>query len=117
MSGRQILIVEDNEDAARALSILLGMRGHSCEVAHTAAAARAAAAKRSFHVVLLDLTLPDADGSTLVKDLKRLPSVPRVVAVSGQLTDAPQRSLDLGCDAHVSKPIEFDRLLAAMAME
>jgi CheY-like chemotaxis protein len=115
MAGRQLLIVEDNADAAHALSMLLELHGYTCEVAASAAEMRLATSRHPFDVVLLDLNLPDGDGYTLANHLRTHSLARRIVAVTGKATAADaQRCLAAGFDAHVPKPIEFDRLLAAI---
>ncbi|WP_167784755.1 hybrid sensor histidine kinase/response regulator [Ramlibacter rhizophilus] len=84
-AGARVLIVDDNEDAATVLGLLLEDLGHEVMVEHTAG--RGLATARTFlpQVCLLDIGLPDADGRELGARLRGLPGMERVIlaAVSG----------------------------------
>src|SRR5882724_7283561 len=68
-SRLSILIVEDNEDGAESLAMLLGLFGHETCVAMTGEAALATVGEFTPDVVILDIGLPDADGFAVAKRL------------------------------------------------
>jgi PAS domain S-box-containing protein len=121
-TGRRILVVDDNVDAARLTADALEAVGHEARVAFDGPAALEIA--ETFHpdVALLDLGLPLMDGYELAQQLSTgtPPRRPLLVAVTGygQPSDH-DRTNAAGFDAHVVKPVEFshltdllDRLLA-----
>jgi PAS domain S-box-containing protein len=117
--SRRILVVEDNVDAAESLALVLRYEGHSVQTAHDAAAALEAA--RSFHpeVVLLDIGLPGGmTGYDLARQLRQEPGLEKALLIAltgyGQEEDR-QRARAAGCDAHLTKPANFDALLAVLA--
>src|SRR5262245_58788655 len=64
-SCRRILLVEDHADSANVLAILLGMQGHTVDVARTFADAERVATEKTYDVVFCDIVLPDGTGLDL----------------------------------------------------
>jgi CheY-like chemotaxis protein len=118
MSPQKILVVDDNHDTARSLSLLLQSNGHSVEVAHDGYAALETARSFEPDVILLDLGLPGIDGFKVAEQLRsedRFQNT-RLIALSGygQAQDR-QRSKEVGFDQHLVKPVDFASLAAAIA--
>ncbi|HEV7999329.1 MAG TPA: PAS domain S-box protein [Planctomycetaceae bacterium] len=109
-SGPQhrILVVDDNVDAAEMLSTLLRLDGHRVWVVHDGKAALDAAQAYRPDVILLDIGLPELNGYEVAKLLRTREKSRRIVIIAmtgyGQERDC-QRSLDAGCDAHLTKPV------------
>ncbi|MFZ0325138.1 MAG: response regulator, partial [Actinomycetes bacterium] len=76
MSGSRILCVEDDPTLARALGINLRARGYEVDVANTGGQALRIAADRHPDVVVLDLGLPDMDGTEVIAGLRGWSTVP-----------------------------------------
>jgi len=115
---RRILIVDDNEDAANSLAMLLQLGGHETESAYTARDALERAASFKPDVVLLDIGLPGMDGYEVAQRMRELPGLQdiRLVAVTGYgRSDDRLRARDAGFDAHLTKPVEFSVLDRALA--
>ncbi|HUF30751.1 MAG TPA: response regulator [Gemmatimonadaceae bacterium] len=115
-----VLIVEDNALVSSAMRILLEATGHTVSEAATVAQAIAMvqAADDPPDVALLDLTLPDGDGLTILTRLRHAGRAPRIcVAVTGH--DDPQvreRCLAAGCHDVLLKPVaarELARLVTS----
>jgi two-component system CheB/CheR fusion protein len=114
-SSRRLLIVEDNDDAAEALAILLEREGFAVTTATTGEAALNVAGTVQPEIVLLDLGLPDMDGYQTLRRLKEMPTLVRTryVALSGYGDSHDfTRSHEAGFDHHVTKPPSFDKLLS-----
>jgi signal transduction histidine kinase/ActR/RegA family two-component response regulator len=117
---RRILVVDDNEDAARSLADLLELYAHQVEVVHDGASALEAVRVHRPEVVLLDIGLPGIDGYEVARRLRRQTDAASLllVALSGYGQEEDQRrALEAGFDDHLTKPVEFealDRLLAAV---
>jgi len=111
---RRILLVDDNEDAAELLSMLLADAGHTVEVAHDAATALSLAPDLAPDVALLDIGLPLMDGYQLGTELRRRlgDRTPALIALTGygQQRDR-QRTAATGFAAHLVKPIDPQHLL------
>lgn len=114
----RILVVDDNEDTAEMMSLLLGMEGHDVEVAHTGPSALEAAAAHRPDVIVLDIGLPGLDGYQVAQRLRQDPAFQDVllIAASGYGQEADRRrSWEAGFDHHLVKPVnpeELRRLLA-----
>jgi len=110
-----VLIVEDNVDAADSLSLLLRVHGHQVQVARTGQAALEMAAASRPDMVLLDIGLPGMDGYQVAQRLRERPDFQDVMicALTGYTpSDADrQRQHETGFDHHFVKPIGIARLL------
>jgi PAS domain S-box-containing protein len=113
VTPRRILVVDDNEDAADSLTMVLQIDGHEVACAYTAEDALAMAADFRPDVALLDVGLPRMDGYELAERLRALPGFARVYLVAltgyGQPGDR-ERALAAGFDSHLVKPAEFRML-------
>ena len=114
-SSLQILVVDDNADAARMLKVLLRCEGHEARIAFDGPAAIEAATLFRPDVVLLDLTLPGMSGAEVATELRCLPelSVCQLVAVTGHGEERlPSPS---PFDHHFQKPVDHAALLGYLA--
>lgn len=108
----QILLVEDHEDTARVLGRIL--RNAGFEVTHAAniAEARTRAGSKRFDLLISDLGLPDGSGLELMKSLREGQGI-KGIALSGFGTDEDvAASTAAGFAAHLTKPVDWDRLRA-----
>jgi DNA-binding response OmpR family regulator len=116
----QILLVEDDEDLAGVIMALLADHGLAVVHAITASDAVALGPQLRVDAVILDLHLPDVDGSWVVKELRRLDHfahVPLVVYSASDVEKQHRRDLSLGTTVFLTKgrsgPEELrDRVLA-----
>ncbi|OKI45211.1 DNA-binding response regulator [Micromonospora sp. CB01531] len=106
----RILLVEDDRRVAGALSSALIRRGYEVEHAATVEAALSAA---PCDLVLLDLTLPDGDGTDLCRELRRRSSQLGIIAVTARGEERDRvLGLRLGADDYVVKPFSMVELQA-----
>ncbi len=110
----RILVVEDEKGLRQALAINLRGRDYEVLTAADGAAALASAAAKPPDAVILDLGLPDMDGSDVIRGLRGWTEAPILVlsarAGQGDKVDA----LDAGADDYVTKPFGMDELLARL---
>ncbi len=108
-----VLVVEDSVLISSALRILLESNGYEVSVAGTAAEAMEAAAAKRPDVMLLDLTLPDRDGLSLLVELaSRDAAPPATLAMTGHDDDITRaRCLAAGCSDILVKPVPVRDLL------
>jgi PAS domain S-box-containing protein len=108
----EILFVEDHEDTARVLGRILRNAGFEVTHAGTIAEARARAATKRFDLLISDLGLPDGTGLDLMKALRDAQGI-KGIALSGFGTDEDvAASTAAGFAAHLTKPVDWDRLRA-----
>ena len=115
---RRVLIVDDNEDAANSLALILELGGHETASVYTAVAALQRAAAFRPEVVLLDIGLPGMDGYEVAQKMRELPGLRdiRLVAVTGYgRSDDRIRARDAGFDDHLTKPVEYAALERTLA--
>src|SRR5579884_1824795 len=110
-----ILIVDDEEDIVLTLRDLLEHEGYQVDFAGTCAEAVARAAERHYNAVLLDLTLPDGDGLTVLKALQeRDPTLPVIVLTADVSTDRRVVLRTQGAFDYLTKPYNRDDLRATL---
>jgi two-component system, OmpR family, KDP operon response regulator KdpE len=108
----RVLVVDDEQQIRRALSVNMKARGYEVDVASTGERALELAASRLPDVVILDLGLPGIDGTEVVRGLRGWTSVPIIVlSVRDDQTDKIA-ALDAGADDYVTKPFAMGELMA-----
>ena len=113
----QVLIVEDNRDAAESLALLLELFGHEVRMAHDGLSALDVAAAAVPDVVLVDIGLPGIDGYELARRFRADDrfAAATLVALTGYGRDDDQRrALAAGFDRHLVKPVAIDALEAIL---
>jgi two-component system OmpR family response regulator len=109
----RILLVEDDELLADALSRALVQSAHAVDIAATGAQADAALSSQQYALVILDIGLPDLSGLDVLRRLRDRRSNVPVLLLTAQDTLADRvRGLDLGADDYLSKPFDLPELEA-----
>jgi DNA-binding response OmpR family regulator len=114
----RILIVEDEPGMASFLDRGLGSRGYATKVVGDGTSALAIASDSDFDLVILDLGLPDVEGETVLRELRRrgerLPIL--ILTARDDLGDKVE-GLDAGADDYVTKPFRLEELLARVRVQ
>jgi two-component system, OmpR family, KDP operon response regulator KdpE len=112
----RVLLVEDDRELRATLQQALEVEGYAVQAAASAADAGALwqHAAEPFALVLLDLGLPDADGSTLLERLRQRAGPPVIVISARGAEGDKVRLLDRGADDYLVKPFSIGELLARM---
>ncbi len=117
LGQRDILIIEDNADTRQVMKFMLEAEGARVETAEFGEAGIALAESHTPHVILCDIGRPDIDGLEVARRIRRLPKFrdTRIIALTGygQPEDV-DHALGAGFDAHLTKPINLDQLLALL---
>ena len=112
-SHHRILVVDDNEDAARTLKTLLEWMGHTVALAHDGQAGVEAFHTFRPELILLDIGLPKLNGYEACRRIREDPASADVVILAltgwGQESDR-RRSAEAGFDMHIVKPVDPDEL-------
>ena len=110
----RVLVVEDEAPLRRALAMNLAAHGYAVSEAATAAHALTAIAEAAPDIVLLDLGLPDAPGTDVIRAVREFASIP-IIVLSARTGSADKvTALDLGADDYVAKPFDIAELLARL---
>jgi two-component system, OmpR family, KDP operon response regulator KdpE len=113
-SPAAILLVEDQPELVRALQINLRARQYEVITARTGREALAQAASHPPDAIILDLGLPDIDGTEVIVELRRWCKAP-IIVLSGRTSPGDKiGALDVGADDYVTKPFAMAELLARL---
>jgi PAS domain S-box-containing protein len=111
--ARRVLVVDDNDDAAQSLALVLRLAGHHVQVAHDGPEALALAGAHGPEVVLLDIGLPGMDGYEVATRLREMDGLAGalLVAVTGYGQDEDRRrTRAAGIALHLTKPVAIEEL-------
>jgi DNA-binding response OmpR family regulator len=117
MSGKKILIIDDNEHLLLGLSARLRASGYAVVSAMDGVSAIAVARKEAPDLVILDLGLPAGDGFVVLELMRSLPDLvatPVIVLSARDPTSNKKRALDAGALAYFQKPTDNHEFLAAI---
>ena len=113
-----IMIVDDNDDAAAMLALLLEASGHRVAVKHDAATALELARQSVPDVCLLDIGLPEIDGNELARRLRADPATAgaKLIAITGYGQESDRRqTAAAGFDHHLIKPVDTNQLASILS--
>ncbi len=115
-----ILVAEDNIINARVIRALLEKAGHLPTVVEDGEAALAALASGQFELAFLDMRMPRADGITVAqrwreREAEQGGHLPLVALTANATTEDREQCLAAGMDDFISKPVDMERLCAALA--
>jgi signal transduction histidine kinase len=118
LEQRSILVVEDNLDTREVLKVMLELEGATVATAESGHDAVRSVETVRPDVVLCDIGLPDIDGFEVARRIRGEGGRdrPRLIALTGYgRTEDVQQALDAGFEAHLTKPVNLDELLARLA--
>lgn len=109
-----VLVVDDDPHLLRALRITLQAHGYDVTTAADGHSALLAASQQPLALVILDLGLPDVDGTSVIRELRTWSQVPVLVLSARHGSDDKVQALDAGADDYITKPFGLDEMLARM---
>ncbi|MCL9805641.1 response regulator transcription factor [Flavobacterium amniphilum] len=108
----KILIIEDEKEIADSIKSYLKTNDILCEMAKDARTALDKIAMYDYDCILLDLMLPDGDGFTVLKELKKLKKSDGVIIISAkEALETKIEGFNLGADDYLTKPFHLSELL------
>ncbi|MBF0417587.1 MAG: response regulator [Magnetococcales bacterium] len=114
-----LLVAEDHEVNRLVIGTFLSKLGHTVTMVANGREAVEALRHAAFDLVLMDMQMPEMDGVSATRIIRAMPppmgSVPIIALTANALRDAVELCRQAGMNAHVAKPIEYDRLLQAMS--
>ena len=116
MAGQEVtvLLIEDEPEIRRFLRATLPAHGFRLYEAATGTDGLTEARARNPDLILLDLGLPDLEGSTVIRQVREWTATPIIVLSARDQESVKVAALDLGADDYVTKPFGVDELLARM---
>ncbi len=118
MDKPRILLAEDDEDNFDLVSLLLQRAGYEVLAAHTGKEALECARRERPDAILMDLSLPEMDGWTVVRTLRASPEtkdIPIFALTAHTLPGDRKRAIEAGCDGYFSKPLNVSSFGQAIA--
>lgn len=114
-STHRILIVDDDENICRSLRLIFKKKGYEVETAGTGREAIDKVQGRFFNLALLDIRLPDMEGTELLPPLKETHPDMAVILVTGYASlETAVQALNQGALAYITKPLNMDEVLATV---
>lgn len=112
MIQKQILIIDDDEDLSMIISDMLESYGYGVTCAHDSETAFNLLSDNIFHLILLDINLPNITGFELCKELRHVSTVP-VIFASARTSETDRiTGFDIGGDDYLPKPYSMKELLS-----
>jgi len=112
MQTGKILIIEDDTAISGLLVNVLKQNNYTATCAYSGTEGRLLLQYEQFDCILLDLMLPGLDGESLIAEIRKEKTIP-IIVISAKLgTDARVNALRIGADDFISKPFEFEEVIA-----
>lgn len=109
---KRILIVDDDKDLSFIIGEMLEEHGYEVTCAYSIEESYEAMEKSSFHLILLDINLPDGTGFEYCKELRRVSTVPVLFASARTGEDDRVKGFDIGGDDFLPKPYSMKEMLS-----
>lgn len=112
---RTVLVVDDDKSILRTFTRILQKAGYGVEVAETGKEAMEKVKNNRYDVALIDVRLPDMDGTDLLPSLQqKLPDAAKIIITGFPSMDNGVKALDAGADAYLVKPLKPEELIAVI---
>ncbi|AGK96295.1 response regulator transcription factor [Clostridium pasteurianum] len=112
MSGKKILIIEDELKIARFLELELKYEGYEIEQCHDGRSGLQKSLAKEFDLILLDIMLPSMNGIEVLRKLRQSTGVPVIMLTAKDEVIDKVMGLDMGANDYVTKPFAIEELLA-----
>ena len=111
-NGKKILIVDDDQSILQTLKLILQSEGYTVETAETGGEAIEKSKAQQYNLALLDIRLPDMEGTKLLTKMRSgTPRMRRIMITGYSSLESALESLNNGADAYIEKPIQPRQLL------
>jgi DNA-binding NtrC family response regulator len=116
MKKTSILIVDDNEGIRETLSSILEEKGYKTDTAKNGAEAIEKSKTKFYNIALLDIKLPDIEGTKLLTEMQETrPKMIKIMITGYATLQNAVEALNLGADAYIMKPLNPENLLKVIA--
>lgn len=112
MTAYRVLVIEDNEETAKNIRLYLTHHGYQCQLTHSGAAGLAMFAQERFHLIILDIMLPDLNGYEVCERVRQKSDIP-IIMLTAKVTDGDLvHGFEQGANDYVKKPYSNKELMA-----
>lgn len=116
LEGIRVLVVDDLSDNQLLISLFLRKAGATCDFASSGKEGIEKASQFNFDIVLMDIQMPMMDGHETTRRLRKIGYKNPIVAITAHaMKQDLDKSLEAGCDAHITKPIVSKNLIATIS--
>lgn len=112
MDKRRILIIDDDKDLSMLIKDMLEDKGYEAYLTSSIDESYRVLEKEHFHLILLDINLPDGTGFSFCEELRRVSTVPVIFASARTSEDDKIIGLDMGGDDYIPKPYSLKELMS-----
>lgn len=112
----RLLLIEDDETTVESISLCMEIYETSSTIASTRKGKEALELlkKDKFDAVLIDLGLPDIDGTEVIRQMRTFTQIPAVVLSARHSPEVVAKALELGADDYITKPFDYRNLLSRL---
>ena len=114
MGKKRVLVVDDDVGILRVFKGILQKEGYSVETAETGKVALGKIEKERFNVYLIDVRLPDMEGTDLLLNIPDEHGTVKIIVTGFSTDDVGKRAADYGADDFLVKPVKAEELIAAV---
>jgi DNA-binding NtrC family response regulator len=113
--NENILVVDDDTELRKVLSSILSEEGYSVETVENGEQAIRVSEKKRFDLALIDIKLPDMEGTELLQRLKaKQPHIVMIIVTGFPTIENAMGAVNKGADGYILKPLEIGKLLQAV---
>ncbi len=110
---KRVIVVDDDKSILRTFTRILQKNGYEIDVAETGKEAIEKSAKKNYNLALIDIRLPDMDGTDLLTKMqKTMQGAIKIMITGFPSLETGVKALDEGADAYLVKPVKPEELLA-----
>ena len=110
----RILVVDDDVNILRVFKRILEKEGHTVETAETGTDALKKIQKTKFTVYLVDVRLPDMDGTDLLLKIPKDPKIIKIIVTGFSTIEVGKKAADYGADDFLVKPVKAEELIVTV---
>ena len=115
MDKKKILVVDDDEAIVKSFKTILQAEGYSVDTAKTGREAIEKSKTKFYNLALLDIRLPDMEGTKLLTQMHRtMPKMMKIMVTGYSSLENAVEAVNMGADAYVMKPVKPDELLTVV---
>jgi DNA-binding response OmpR family regulator len=111
---KRVLVVDDDVGILRVFKSILQKDGYTVDTAETGKAALEKIKKDKFNVYLIDVKLPDIEGTDLLLQIPHKPGAVKIIVTGFSTDDVGKRAADYGADDFLVKPVRAEELTATV---
>ena len=112
---RKILIVDDDKSISTTLKLIFTKNGFNVDIAESAKKSIDKVKDNKFHIVFIDIILPDMDGVSLLASLKKIDPDIRFIIITGYASlETSIGALNKGASAYLTKPLNMDEVISTI---